>query len=147
MSDYRNTNFMKVLTIGIMAGGMVTSGRMTGLAIAQETCSAPSTQQALNRCAAQSHHQADQNLQDFITTYQTRLRPEQITTLQHTQAFWEWFRRLDCEFEASGVSGGSAYPLIFSRCMTAKATARLIELQELAQCEEGNLSCPAPVRE
>jgi uncharacterized protein YecT (DUF1311 family) len=138
---------LKVLTIGIMAGGMMISERMTELAIAQDSCDRAVTQQALNRCAREFRRQSDQNLKDFITTYQTRLRPEQVTALQHSQAAWELFRRFDCEFEASGVSGGSAYSLIFSRCMTVKATARLSELQELAQCEEGNLSCPAPVQE
>jgi uncharacterized protein YecT (DUF1311 family) len=138
---------MKVLTIGLTACGIVASGIITQSVTAQETCSSPSTQQAINRCAAQARRQADQNLKDFLTPYQTRLRPEQVIVLQHTQATWELFRRFDCEFEASGVSGGSAYPLIFSNCMAAKATARLNELQELAQCEEGNLSCPAPVRE
>jgi uncharacterized protein YecT (DUF1311 family) len=146
---------MKVLTIGWIVGGMMISGLIANSATlavsakqhAQETCSNPSTQQALNRCANRSRRQADQNLKDFITTYETRLRPEQVTALQHTQATWELFRRFDCEFAASGVSGGSIYLLIFSNCMAAKATARLSELQELAQCEEGNLSCPAPVRE
>jgi uncharacterized protein YecT (DUF1311 family) len=138
---------MKVLTIGIMTGGMVISGWMGDLAMAQDACDRAVTQQALNRCAGEFRRQSDQNLKDFITTYQTRLRPEQVTALRHSQAAWELFRRFDCEFEASGVSGGSAYSLIFSTCMTAKATARLSELQALAQCEEGNLSCPAPVQE
>jgi uncharacterized protein YecT (DUF1311 family) len=140
---------MKVLTAEWIVSGMM-SGMMVGLiaqsAIAQVTCTNASTQQALNRCTTQARRQADQDLKDFITTYQTRLRPEQVTALQHTQATWELFRRFDCEFEASGVSGGSAYPSIFTNCMTAKATARLSELQELAQCEEGDLSCPAPSR-
>jgi uncharacterized protein YecT (DUF1311 family) len=137
---------MKPLTIGLTLTGIVASGLIAKAAIAQD-CSSASTQQALNRCANQSRRQADQTLRTFITTYETRLRPEQVTALEHTQATWELFRRFDCEFAASGVSGGSIYPLIFSNCMAAKATARLAELQELAQCEEGDLSCPSPSRQ
>lgn len=111
--------------------------------VAQNTCASATTQQALNQCANQARRQADQNLKDFIADYQTRLSSEQVIMLQHTQASWRLFRRFSCEFESSGVAGGSAYPMVFSGCMAAKATARLNELQKLAQCEEGDLSCPA----
>jgi uncharacterized protein YecT (DUF1311 family) len=127
----------------LMPGLMITAEP----AIAQDICPNAMTQQALNRCANQSQRQADQNLTDFITTYQTRLRSEQVITLRHTQASWELFRRFSCEFQASRVQGGSIYPFVFSLCMGSKATARLTELQELAQCEGDDLSCPAPVRE
>jgi len=129
---------------GLLMSGLVVTAES---AIAQDTCPSATTQQALNRCATQARRQADQSLKDFIAAYQSRLSPEQVIMLQHTQASWELFRRFSCEFEASGVAGGSAYPLVFSGCMAAKATARLNELQKLAQCEEGDLSCPAPVRE
>jgi uncharacterized protein YecT (DUF1311 family) len=136
---------MKVFTLGLLgvSGLMVSGLMMTGkLAIAQNVCSA-TTQQALNQCATQAQQQADQSLKDFVAEYQTRLSSEQVIMLQHTQATWRLFRRFSCEFESSGVAGGSAYPMVFSGCMAAKATARLSELQKLAQCEEGNLSCPA----
>ena len=137
---------MKVFTLGVfcVSGLMVSGLMMTGeLAIAQNTCAAATTQQALNQCATQAQQQADQSLKDFIENYQTRLSSEQVIRLQHTQASWRLFRRFSCEFESSGVEGGSAYPMVFSNCMAAKATARLNELQKLAQCEEGDLSCPA----
>jgi uncharacterized protein YecT (DUF1311 family) len=113
------------------------------LAIAQSSCASATTQQALNQCATQAQRQADQSLNDFIADYQIRLSSEQVIRLQHTQASWRLFRRFSCEFESSGVAGGSAYPMVFSGCMASKATARLNELQKLAQCEEGDLSCPA----
>jgi uncharacterized protein YecT (DUF1311 family) len=139
---------MKLFILGCVISvlaGVGLGGLKAQPATAQAPCAA-TTQQELNRCANQARRQADQNLKDFITTYQTRLSSTQVTALQHTQASWELYRRFSCEFEASGVTGGSAYPLIFSGCMTTKATARLGELQELARCEEGNLSCPAPDR-
>ena len=142
---------MKAFTLGflsvsswIIPGVIVPGVMMSGeVAIAQNTCASATTQQALNQCAAQTRRQADRSLKDFITAYQTRLSSEQAIMLQHTQASWELFRRFSCEFESSGVVGGSAYPMVFSGCMAAKATARLNELQKLAQCEEGDLSCPA----
>lgn len=137
---------MKVFTLGFLGvSGLVVSGLMmtAELAIAQTTCSSATTQQALNQCATQAQQQADQSLKDFVAEYQTRLSSEQVIMLQHTQASWRLFRRFACEFESSGVAGGSAYPMVFSGCMAAKATARLSELQKLAQCEEGDLSCPA----
>lgn len=144
---------MKVSTLGLFGvSGLVVSGlMMTEVArcyadtarVAQNVCASATTQQALNQCANQAQQQADQSLKDFVAEYQTRLSSEQVIMLQHTQASWRLFRRFSCEFESSGVSGGSAYPMVFSGCMAAKATARLSELQKLAQCEEGDLSCPA----
>jgi len=138
---------MKVSTLGFFGClSWVVSGLIMPIegAIAQNTCAAATTQQALNQCATQAQQQADQSLNDFIADYQTQLSSEQVIRLQHTQASWRLFRRFSCEFESSGVAGGSAYPLVFSNCMAAKATARLNELQNLAQCAEGDLSCPAP---
>lgn len=140
---------MKVSTLGFLGGfSWVVSGLLLTSegAIAQNTCASATTQQALNQCTTQAQQQADQSLKDFIAVYQTRLSSEQTILLQHSQASWRLFRRFSCEFESSGVTGGSAYPAVFSNCMTAKATARLNELQQLAQCEEGDLSCPARER-
>ncbi|NJR39673.1 MAG: DUF1311 domain-containing protein [Leptolyngbyaceae cyanobacterium CSU_1_4] len=142
---------MKLRALGIfgvsgwITFGLITSGLMLTAegAIAQTSCTSATTQQELNQCAAQTRRQADRRLKEFITVYQTRLSSEQGILLQHTQASWELFRRFSCEFESSGVVGGSIYPMVFSGCMAAKATARLNELQKLAQCEEGDLSCPA----
>ena len=144
---------MKVFTLRILGvSGLMVSGLMMTAELAHcyadtvrvtQSCSSATTQAALNQCTMQAQRQADQSLKDFITTYQTRLSSEQVILLQHSQASWRLFRRFSCEFESSGVAGGSAYPMIFSSCMTAKATARLNELQKLAQCEEGDLSCPA----
>lgn len=137
---------MKVSTLGLFgASSLVVSGLMTGkVAVAQSSCASAMTQQALNQCASQAQQRADQNLNDFIADYQTRLSSEGVIMLQHTQASWKLFRRFSCEFESSRVMGGSIYPMIFSGCMAAKATARLNELQELAaRCEEEDLSCPA----
>lgn len=137
---------MKVSTLGFFGvSGVVILGLLLPVkeAIAQNVCSSATTQQALNHCANQARRQADQSLKNFVADYQTRLSSEQVIMLQHTQASWELFRRFSCEFESSGVAGGSAYPMVFSGCMAAKADARLGELQKLAQCEEGDLSCPA----
>ncbi|MBW4516633.1 MAG: DUF1311 domain-containing protein [Timaviella obliquedivisa GSE-PSE-MK23-08B] len=142
---------MKASTLGLfrISGLGVSSLIVSGLvmtaegAIAQNICASATTQRAINQCATQARQQADQNLTDFIADYQTRLSAEQVVLLQHTQESWKLFRRFSCEFESSGVAGGSAYPAIFSNCIAAKATARLNELQQLAQCEEGDLSCPA----
>ncbi len=145
---------MKVVTLrvlgvsGLMVSGLMMTGELARsyadtARVAQNACASATTQQALNQCATQAQQQADQSLKDFVAEYQTRLSSEQVIMLQHTQASWRLFRRFSCEFEASGVAGGSAYPMVFSGCMAAKATARLSELQKMAQCEEGDLSCPA----
>jgi uncharacterized protein YecT (DUF1311 family) len=44
------------------------------------------------------------------------------------------------------VEGGSAYPMVLHGCLTQKTAARAKELEQLAVCEEGDLSCPMPAQ-
>ena len=48
-----------------------------------------------------------------------------------------------CQFEASGVAGGSAFSMVLTSCLIKKTRERNKELEALANCQEGDLSCPA----
>lgn len=97
----------------------------------------------MNQCAGQDFEKADRRLNKKYTEYQTRLTREQKEQLRGTQLAWIKFRDKSCDFESSGVQGGSAYPMIRYGCLAEKTRARIKELEQLAACKEGDLGCPA----
>ena len=114
------------------------------LPVADDRCySAASTQLELNRCAGASLKAADSALATLVRSYEARLTPEKLKLFHSVQFNWQEFRQSSCTFEASGVSGGSAYPMVLAQCMASKAESRLCELKTLATCQEGDLNCPS----
>jgi uncharacterized protein YecT (DUF1311 family) len=88
----------------------------------------------------------DRETKKINQTYNTvraKLSPKQQQDFKAVQLAWIKFKDLDCKFQASGVAGGSAYPMIVSECLTAKTIQRNKELDYLLNCQEGDLSCPA----
>lgn len=107
-------------------------------------CYAPRYQLDLNTCAAQARTRADQELNQVYAAYKKRLPPNQTQRLKQAQLAWIKFRDASCVFESSGVEGGSAHPMVYLGCLTAKTRDRIKALEALSACEEGDLSCPAP---
>ena len=99
---------------------------------------------AMTACAADEFKKADAQLNQSYNDYRARLSPVQKGQLKDAQLAWVKFRDLTCDFESSGVEGGSAYPMIRFYCLAEKTGVRLKEIQALKNCEEGDLSCPMP---
>lgn len=106
-------------------------------------CDAPATQMEMNQCAAQEYEKANKELNNVYSGYRTRLSDSQKQQLKDTQLAWIKFRDLACEFESSGIEGGSAKSMVRNGCLAGKTRIRLAEIKALASCEEGDLSCPA----
>lgn len=106
------------------------------------TAALAQSQTAMNASAAQTAQRADQALNAQYTTTMSRLSPSSRTLLRNAQRAWISFRDQQCRYEASGVTGGSAYPMVQSGCVARLTTERTQTLRRLGQCEEGDLSCP-----
>jgi len=106
-------------------------------------CGDLKTQSEMNQCAYREYQQADKELNEVYSTYRLRLNESQRRQIKDVQLAWIKFRDLACDFESSGVKGGSVYPFILQTCLTTMTRARLLQLKFLADCEEGDLSCPA----
>jgi len=106
-------------------------------------CGDLKTQSEMNQCAYKEHQQTDKELNEVYSTYRSRLNETQKRQIKDVQLAWVKFRDLACDFESSGVKGGSVYPFILQSCLTTMTRARLQQLKFLANCEEGDLSCPA----
>ncbi|MGX4729734.1 lysozyme inhibitor LprI family protein [Pseudomonas corrugata] len=117
------------------------------VALAQaDDCANATTQGEMNQCAAQEKNAADNELNSLYKQITARLKnnPEGKQLLVKAQRAWIGFRDTECKFSASGVEGGSVYPLIYSNCITALTKARVETFKSYLKCKEGDLGCPVP---
>ncbi|PWK29151.1 lysozyme inhibitor LprI family protein [Pseudomonas sp. OV226] len=117
----------------------------TSMAFALD-CDNAADQATMNQCAAQQHAAADKELNALYQQITTRLKsePERKKSLVGAQRAWIAFRDAECNFSASGVEGGSVYPLIYSNCVTELTKARAETFKTYLKCQEGDLGCPVP---
>jgi uncharacterized protein YecT (DUF1311 family) len=109
-------------------------------------CANANDQATMNQCAGQAFKAADKELNTLYQQVTGRLKdnPDGKKLLVNAQRAWISFRDAECKFSASGVDGGSVYPLIYSDCLTAMTKTRVEALKQYLQCEEGDMSCPVP---
>ncbi len=114
-------------------------------ALAADNCSEAQDQASMNECAAQELKAADTQLNAQYKEIEGLLvDPDTRKMFVKSQRAWIAFRDAECEFQTSGVSGGSIYPTIYAQCMTALTNARLVNFKLYLTCEEGDMSCPVP---
>jgi len=111
-----------------------------------DECDNATTQLDMNQCAGKQFQAADKELNSLYQQINQRLKdqPQTKKLLVTTQRAWVAFRDAECDFAASGVEGGSVYPLIHSNCTTALTKDRVKAFKTYLKCEEGDLSCPVP---
>ena len=109
-------------------------------------CDQASTQTDMSLCADQAYRKSDADLNAAYRDVMARLKgnKDATTQLQAAQKAWLFFRDAECGFSASGVTGGSAYPMVLSLCLDKLTQARTKELRAYLACEEGDTSCPVP---
>ena len=105
-------------------------------------CGDLATQFEINQCAYQEYLQVDKKLNEVYSTYRARLDEDLQRQIKDVQLAWIKFRDLACDFESSGVKGGSVYPFVLQSCLTWMTRERLEQLKILAECKEG-VDCPA----
>ncbi|VVN37359.1 hypothetical protein PS662_05246 [Pseudomonas fluorescens] len=117
----------------------------TTLAHAAE-CDTATDQASMNQCAAQQNKAADKELNALYQQITARLKgsPDSKKLWVGAQRAWIGFRDAECKFSASGVEGGSVYPLIYSNCITALTKARVETFKDYLKCQEGDMGCPVP---
>ena len=101
------------------------------------------TQLEMNRDADRTLRDTEAKLDAAVTTYRKRLERSQRAAFDESQRRWVAYRKAACEYQSSGVAGGSAYPMVLAACLTDYANERLTIITELMNCFEGDLSCPA----
>jgi len=110
---------------------------------ARAPCLTAKTQTVMTACHGTLATEATSRLGAALSAYRQRLSGEQLDLFDASQAAWVSFRDSACEFQASRAKGGTAYSMVVSQCFEALTNERLRAVDELAACEEGDLSCPA----
>jgi uncharacterized protein YecT (DUF1311 family) len=124
---------------------MLSRRRIALFIAAQSLVVAPAlaqTQTDMNASAARDAKAADAALNAQYSATSSKLSPATRVLLRNAQRSWIGFRDQECKFETNGVKGGSAYPMVYAGCMKTLSEARTRQLKSLAQCQEGDLSCP-----
>ncbi|MHC8319512.1 lysozyme inhibitor LprI family protein [Pseudomonas sp. GB2N2] len=109
-------------------------------------CANAADQATMNQCAAQQNKAADKELNTLYQQITARLKgnPDSKKLLVGAQRGWIGFRDAECKFSASGVEGGSVYPVIYGECITELTKARVETFKNYLKCQEGDMSCPVP---
>ena len=109
-------------------------------------CASATDQATMNQCAAQQGKAADKELNALYQQITARLKgnSDSKKLLVGAQRAWIGFRDAECKFSASGVEGGSVYPLIYGDCITELTKARVETFKNYLKCQEGDMSCPVP---
>jgi uncharacterized protein YecT (DUF1311 family) len=135
--EERHMNFFAKITVTFFVLAVTAS---TAWAL---DCRNPQTQIDMNQCAGSDLERETKKINKTYNDYRAKLNPEQKQNFKEVQLSWIKFKDLACKFEASGVEGGSAYSMVLSGCLTAKTVQRNKEIEALANCQEGDLKCPA----
>ncbi|WP_336801360.1 lysozyme inhibitor LprI family protein [Kaistia sp. MMO-174] len=126
---------------------LIAAMTLAGLPAAQAVdCDNAEDQATMTACADMALKATDRQLN---TTYQAITRrladdPDTAKQLVAAQRAWIAFRDAECDFRSSGVSGGSAYPMVRAACLDGLTRTRLDQLKTLLVCQEGDMSCPVP---
>lgn len=101
---------------------------------------------SMMECIKRAYKASDSKLNQTYRTIEHRLSGDTDGKHLLVQAERNWvaFRDAECSFAASGVAGGSAYPLVHTMCLHSLTKERVDQLKEYLHCEEGDLSCPVP---
>ena len=106
-------------------------------------CQNPQTQTDMNQCASSDLARETKKINKTYNDFRTKLNSAQKQQLKEVQLAWIKFKDLACQFEASGIEGGSAHSMVLASCLSEKTLQRNKELEALGNCQEGDLSCPS----
>lgn len=134
----------KLLTIACLFAATLANlaGAQTTQPAPAPDCANATTQARMNECAYEDFLAATAGYADSYTTISNKLGTKQKDQFRRAQKLWIQYRTAACNFESNGVAGGSAQAMVKWRCDARMTRARTAELTALANCKEGDLSCP-----
>ena len=124
----------------LLLGLFLSTTTVTNSALALD-CRNPQSQTAMNQCASVELEYETKKINKTYNNYRANLDPTHRQQLKEVQLAWIKFKDLACEFDASGSEGGSVHSMVLANCLTEKTRQRNKELETLANCQEGDVSC------
>lgn len=109
-------------------------------------CGKAETQRQLTACAYRDFEVAQAGYAATFRDLTAVLDSAQRTLLRGAQTAWLAYRTAACDFEASGVRGGSTEPMVKLQCQARLTRERTDQLRRHMSCPEGDLACVRPNR-
>jgi uncharacterized protein YecT (DUF1311 family) len=111
-------------------------------ALAQDIdCKNAMTQMDINICAGKDYQAADKKLNKIYGKLMAAADATDKELLRKAERAWIAFRDAQCEYQASGSSGGSIHPMEVAGCYEALTEAHTKQLEQLIDCPEDTLNC------
>jgi uncharacterized protein YecT (DUF1311 family) len=98
----------------------------------------------LNLCAQRRYQAVDAKLNELYRAMTKKYDARNQALLLASERAWLTYRDAECTFETAPTANGSIHSLVYYECLSGKTAARVKELNEQMNCQEGNLSCNAP---
>lgn len=107
-------------------------------------CTAPSKQADMNRFAHEDFLAATAEYSAAYKAVADALTQQRRNLFRSAQTAWVRYRTAVCNFESSGVQGGSVQPMVKWQCDARMTRERTAELRALIDCKEGDVTCVRP---
>lgn len=104
-------------------------------------CSNALDQMSMNECAGKNFSIADKKMNKSYNALMAKLGPDSKAKLKTAQKALLAYRDAQCEFDTSGVEGGSVRPMMESQCWEALTIEQTKVIERNLNCEEGDMSC------
>ena len=104
-------------------------------------CKTPTIQKQMNDCAYEDFLAANAGYAEINKSLMDKLHSKQRDLLMRAQKSWIAYRTATCAFESSAVQGGSAQGMVNWQCAARMTRARVVELNAIGNCREGDLAC------
>ena len=132
------------LAMLLLSAGVAAAADDDPIAKARKACTDMEAQTDMNVCSNDLAKKVGAELQRSQEKLMGRVDGKNKANVRDAHRAWTTYRDRHCDFEASGVEGGSVHPLIYNLCVLDLNDARLKQLTHHLTCEEGDLSCPYP---
>ena len=134
------TNRLLLLVLLILA--LSPAARAANTPPPPDDCASKNTQFEMNGCAELARKKVDAALSKTYQALQKKLTdPDAKALLKDAERAWVVYRDKQCEFESSGVKGGSVEPMVRAMCLQGLTEKRTKELARQVTCQEGDVSC------
>ena len=125
----------------VLAGAAPSVLAVTANALTAAECAAPATQKRMNECAYEDFLVATASYAEGHKAVASKLPGKQRELFLRSQKAWMAYRTAACDFESSGVQGGSVQGTVKWQCAARITRARVNELRAMGNCPEGDLAC------
>jgi uncharacterized protein YecT (DUF1311 family) len=105
-------------------------------------CAGATTQADMNACAHEDWLAANAAQAAAIRAYEALLGSADRQRWRAAQKAWIGWRTAQCAFESGALAGGSAREMVRWQCVAKLTRERTAAIERLANCPEGDISCP-----